>query len=71
MNKTMTLRKLGPAEFVEAIARRGSQLLVTRSYQRWEDVEKRLREIGLSVEEIEHLKSDFDSGKESVLIPLR
>jgi len=70
MNKTMTLRKLGPALFIETIAREGTQFLATRSYQSWEDVEKQLREIGLSVGEIERLKSDFDSGKDMVLIPL-
>jgi len=71
MNKTMTLQKIGPSLFIETVAKEGSRLVTTRSYPRWEDAEKRLREIGLSVEEIARLKSDFDSGKESRLIPLR
>ncbi len=69
MRKTLTFRKSG-TRYTEAVLREGFQLSVTRLYENLNEVEKRLRELGVAREKIENLKSHFESGEDTVLIQL-
>ena len=66
----MTIRKVGSSQFIETVTTEGSQVLASRSYRKWEDVDGRLREIGLSAEETAKVRLELDSGVNAVQIPL-
>jgi len=68
--KTLKLRKAGSSRFIETVETQGSPLVAKRQYSRWEEVEERLRELGLEADEIERLKSALDSEADAVLIRL-
>ena len=70
MARTLTLHKTGPSQFEETIETGGYPLVVKRRFFAWENVEGRLRQIGLETEEILRLKSAFDSGEDTALIRL-
>ena len=70
MARTLTLRKTGPSQFVETVETEGYPLVTKRRYSTWENVDERLRQVGLETEEILRLKSAFDSGADTALIRL-
>ena len=69
VSNTLMFRKNGTL-YDEAVLREDFQLPVTRLYENLKEVEKRLRELGVSLERIENLKSYFESGEDTVLIEL-
>ena len=69
MAKTLMFRKAG-TQFKETVLSDALRVPAVRRYQSWAQVDARLRELGIPLEKIENLKSDFDSGKDTVLIEL-
>jgi hypothetical protein len=65
------LHKVG-SQFIEAIIPegRGVHSVAAPSYDSWEELAKRLRELGVPPEAIARVKSDFDSGKDNTSIDL-
>jgi hypothetical protein len=69
MPRTLTLRRRG-SSFIETIETEETALSTKRRYAGWEQVDKRLREVGLASEEVLRLKAAFDSGADAALIRL-
>ena len=70
MEKILELRKTGPSRFIETIETEGSPLRARRQYSQWEQVDERLRGLGLEGEEISRVKTAFDSETNVALIRL-
>lgn len=69
MLTTLTLRKKGSA-FVETIEAEEAVVPAKRRYSRWEQVDERLRELGLETTEILRLKAALDSEADAAIIRL-
>jgi hypothetical protein len=66
LKKQVTLRKIG-SQFIETIASFDARPPAVRWYRGWDEVGKRLRQIGVATMDIALLKSDFDLGNDTAL----